>query len=171
MKRLACVLLALAALATSALAHPPAGHVAIRAGRCFDGVRWHEGLTVVLHGSRVSELRHDGSAPAGAVVIDAPSAVLTPGLIDLDSALGLSGGRDEWHEALSPDLSVLDAFAPESEELEALRTSGVTSAWLSPGPSGVLGGRGAVVQPAPRGEAGRVLGSDWGPVSSLTASA
>ncbi len=171
MRGLACALLAFAALATSASAHPPAGHVAIRAGRCFDGVRWHEGITVVLHGSRVAEVRLDGSVPAGAQVIDAPSAVLTPGLIDLDSALGLSEGRDEWHEAVSPDLSVVDAFSPGIEEREAFRVSGVTSAWLAPGPSGVLGGRGAVVQPGPSGERSRVLVRDWGPVGSLTAAA
>jgi imidazolonepropionase-like amidohydrolase len=169
MRKLACALLALAALATSAAAHPPAGHLAIRAGRTFDGVHWHDGLTVVLHGTQVKELRHDGSVPAGAQLIEAPDAVLTPGLIDLDSSLGLADGRDEWPEAVSPDLKVIDAFAPDAAELEALRRSGVTSAWLSPGPSGVLGGRGAWVQPGPPGEAARVLAPDWGPVGSLTA--
>lgn len=171
MRRLAFTLIALLAFTANAWAHPPAGHVAIRAGRCFDGVRWHQGLTVVLHGDRIQDVRRDGSVPPGARLIDVPEAVLTPGLIDLDSSLGLEGARDELHEALSPDLTVIDAFAPDTAELEALRVSGVTSLWLSPGASGVLGGRGAVVQPAPRGKAGRVLSRDWGPVGSLTAAA
>ena len=165
--------LSLLALLVPALAaaHPPAGHVALRAARTFDGLRWHQGATVVLHGDRVSEVRLDGSVPAGVELIEAPDAVLTPGLVDLDSALGLRAHRDEWSEALSPDLRLLDAFAPSAEEAEALRRSGVTSAWLAPGHSSVLGGRGAVVQPAPPGERPSVLAADWGPTGSLAAAA
>ena len=98
------VLIATLTWALAAAAHPPAGHVAIRAGRTFDGAVWIDGAVVVLHGERIQSVRRDGTLPPGVTVIDEPHAVLSPGLVDLDSALGLGGRRDEWHEALSPDL-------------------------------------------------------------------
>lgn len=167
MTRLALLPLLLLTAAGPAAAHPPAGHVAVRAARTFDGLRWHEGATVVLHGDRVSELRLDGSVPPGVEFLEAPEAVLTPGLVDLDSALGLAGRRNESQEALSPDLRLIDAFAPSEREAQALRASGVTSAWLASDHSSVLGGRGAVVQPAPAGRRPEVLAADWGPSGSL----
>lgn len=164
---------ALLLLGTAGLgeAHPPAGHLAIRSARTFDGAAWHEGAVVVLHGGRVSEVRNDGTVPVGTRVDPVQGAVLTPGLVDLDSALGLWRGRDEWHEAAGTDLRVVDGFAPDDREMEAWRRSGVTCAWLSPGRSGVVGGAGALVQPSPWGREPKVLEPAWGLSGSLAAAA
>jgi len=154
-------LLLLAALAPGAMASP----LMIRA-RMFDGSAWRDGVTeVVVDAGVIRSIRTlpEGSAPG------VPGAVLTPGLVDHDSALGLSAGREEPQEAFSPDLLVADAFSPDASESRALARSGVTTAWLGGGGTSVLSGSGALV--APSREAARVTDRRHGLCASLATSA
>jgi imidazolonepropionase-like amidohydrolase len=75
--------------------------------------------------------------------------VVTPGLIDAHTAVGLSGGlnigadqdQDEGSEPNQADLRVLDGFNPNEPLLEFLRSQGVTTIHAVPGRHNVIAGQ------------------------------
>jgi imidazolonepropionase-like amidohydrolase len=78
------------------------------------------------------------------------AAVVTPGLIDAQSVIGLSGSlnvkkADQDHDELSDpnqaDLRVLDSFYPAEPLLQFIREQGVTVIHATPGTSNVLAGQ------------------------------
>lgn len=85
--------------------------------------------------------------PADTPVVTA--AVVTPGLIDAHTVVGLSGatntGADQDQDELSDpnqaDVRVLDGFNPNEPLLEFLRTQGVTVVHAVPGRSNVIAGQ------------------------------
>src|SRR5436190_2029126 len=158
-RRILLLSLILASFAGDALAT----RFAIRAS-VFDGHQWLGMTLVVVSGDRIESVR--ASDVGGIPIIDIPEAILTPGFIDCDSSLGIAGMRDERQESSSADLRFADAFEPDEGESEAFRRSGVTLAWLAPGPSSIVGARGALVQPTASGPA-RVLDADHGLTGSL----
>jgi len=91
--------------------------------------------------------RGDVAAPVGTPELTA--AVVTPGLIDAHTAIGLSGGanvpavqdQDEATDPNQADLRVLDGFNPNEPLLEFLRSQGVTVIHAVPGPANVLAGQ------------------------------
>ena len=131
----ALCLLLLFGHAARAPAHPHPGpdDVRIRAGRVFDGFGWTDDtLVVVRHGVIHDVGRASGTDGDGSV--GAEDGFLTPGLVDLHAVFGLADGAIEGTEAISADLQLIDAFDLSEEEAEAFRRSGVTTAWLAPGP-------------------------------------
>src|SRR5205085_4659039 len=80
------------------------------------------------------------------------ASVVTPGLIDAHSSMGVSGAfnvgadqdQDEATDPNQADLRVLDAFNPNEPLLEFLRSQGVTIIQSVPGPSNVLAGQAGI---------------------------
>ncbi|HBI45213.1 MAG TPA: amidohydrolase, partial [Planctomycetales bacterium] len=74
---------------------------------------------------------------------------VTPGLVDADSTVGLSGAfnlpadqdQDEQSDPNQADLRVLDGFNPNEPLLEVLRQNGVTTIHASPGRVNVIAGQ------------------------------
>lgn len=99
--------------------------------------------TVVLRGGVIQALGADVVAPPDARVIDGAGLVLTPGLIDGFSGLGLPGAKKGSKDAAKPD-----PIAPQRDALDRIeagaalkaRDSGITNA-LSIPQEGVLPGR------------------------------
>ena len=79
----------------------------IRAGRFLaPGDEIHAPM-VVIHGGKITGLSAGGVPQAGAPLRDwGPESVLTPGLVDLYTHLGIEGGADEAHTAVTADLRV-----------------------------------------------------------------
>ncbi len=77
------------------------------------------------------------------------AAVVTPGLIDAHTAVGLSGAfnlaadqdQDEGSDPNQADLRVLDGFNPNEPLLEFLRSQGVTTIHAVPGRNNVIAGQ------------------------------
>ncbi len=88
--------------------------------------------------------------PKGTPVLTA--AVVTPGLIDANSCVGLSGGynvtadqdHDEKSDPNQAELRVLDAFNPDEGLLEFVRREGVTTLHTVPGRSNVIAGQSGI---------------------------
>jgi len=86
------------------------------------------------------------------------AAVVTPGLIDAHSVVGLSGSlnvtadqdQDELTEPNQADLRVLDAFNPNEPLLEFLRQNGVTVIHGVPGRLNVVAGQTGIFRTAGR---------------------
>jgi imidazolonepropionase-like amidohydrolase len=85
--------------------------------------------------------------PGGTPVLRA--AVVTPGLIDASSCVGLSGGanvaadqdQDEKSDPNQADLRALDGFNPNEGLLEFIRREGVTTIHAMPGRQNVIAGQ------------------------------
>lgn len=78
------------------------------------------------------------------------AAVVTPGLIDAHSVVGLSGAlnfkkadqdQDETSDPNQADLRVMDGFNPTEPLLQFIREQGVTVVHALPGPANVLAGQ------------------------------
>ncbi len=88
--------------------------------------------------------------PAGLPELRA--AVVTPGLIDAHSVVGLSGAlnimadqdQDEKSDPNQADLRALDGFNPREGLLEFLRSQGVTVIHAVPGPVNVIAGQSGI---------------------------
>ncbi len=143
-RALAAVVLA-ALVAAPVLADDAADGVEfVRLGRLHvgDGTVEHNVVVAIDDGRFVSVGRD--APPAGANVRDLSQHVGCPGFIDAVTQLGLDGGAAETSEALTPDVRAADAFDGHSKDLAAATAAGTTCVGLSPSPSNVAAGRGAV---------------------------
>lgn len=112
-----------------------------------DGTVLERATVVVQHGRILSVGQ---PAPAGAQRIDGAGKVLTPGLIEARSSLGVveveleDATTDEslHGEALTPGFRVADGFDPSSVWIPVTRQEGITSAITRP-QGGILYGTGA----------------------------
>ena len=117
-----------------------------------------ENGTVLIEGGRIKAVGKAGEVPvpAGARVVDAAGRVVTPGLIDSHSHLGLgpSGGVTEDNETsnpVTPELRIVDSIHPEGEgpdefQFRRALAEGVTTVVARPGSGNVIGGQSAVLK-------------------------
>ena len=106
-----------------------------------------EGDILVIDG-KIAKIGQNLEAPADACVIDAEGHLVTPGLIDahshigmIESAIGFEGS--DVNEATSPNTSIvrgIDGFNPRDITVMEALAGGVTAAATGPGSANVLGG-------------------------------
>ncbi|MEM7204541.1 MAG: amidohydrolase family protein [Planctomycetota bacterium] len=107
-----------------------------------------EGGVVIFAGGKIQAIG-DGQTPlpAGATVIDCEGAVITPGLVDAATALGVSSrDANEQGDEVTPHLHIVDVIDPAAPAFRRARRAGVTTAQVSPGNRNAVGGLGAVVK-------------------------
>ncbi len=135
----------------------PAGEtIAITNGRVLpvSGPAIERG-TVLIRGGKIAAVGADVAVPAGARVVDAAGKIVTPGLIESSTEIGIveifgsaEGTADQstTDAGLSAAFTVVDAFNGESAVIPVTRVDGITSAVVRPGGSGhVFEGQGALV--------------------------
>lgn len=142
------------ALAAALLACPTAADdvIAIRDARVVSvSGPVLERATVVVRDGRIADVGATAQVPAGARVIDARGLTVYPGLVDADSALGLTEvpgvpASDDFSELgeFNPQLSAFDAFHVDSAFVAIARLAGVTAAASSPS-GGMLPGQAALM--------------------------
>jgi imidazolonepropionase-like amidohydrolase len=107
-----------------------------------------DGLILVEDGKiKAVGPRNQVEVPAG--LPELRTAVVTPGLIDTHSVVGLSGAlnitadqdQDEKSDPNQAELQALDGFNPREGLLEFLRSQGVTVIHAVPGPVNVIAGQ------------------------------
>jgi imidazolonepropionase-like amidohydrolase len=130
----------------------------VGAGVVRDGVILIEDGRIAAVGTR-AELRIPPETPI------LTAAVVTPGLIDAHTSVGVSGGanvqadqdQDEKSDPNQADLRVLDGFNPDEGLLEFIRREGVTTIHTVPGRTNVIAGQTGVFRTAGRTAEGMVL--------------
>ncbi|WP_107839771.1 amidohydrolase [Metasolibacillus meyeri] len=116
----------------------------------------------IIHGDLVIE---DGkfkaigdaiSIPANALTIDVQGKIITPGLIDVHTHLGVhaegvgKAGHDfnEISSESTPEVSSLDGIQPQDIGFEDARRNGVTTVQIMPGSANLIGGEMVIVKTA-----------------------
>ena len=131
------------------------GNIAIRGATLWtvtDGVL-DNGDILVLDG-KISKIGSSVEIPQGVPCIEACGRIVTPGLIDCHSHMGLweegypevEAGGNEKMNPLTPHLRALDGFDPADTSFLDARRSGITTAQILPGSANVIGGQGVVVK-------------------------
>ena len=151
MTRLAATLAALAVLAAA----PAAAQVAVRAGtlHTVSGEPIENAVVIAGADGKIEWIgpAAEANIPDGVDVLEA--AVVTPGLVDARSVVGLSGAlnsnvgpvRDqdqlERSSPLQPDLRAIDAYDATETLVEWVRSYGVTTIHTGHGPGALVSGQ------------------------------
>jgi imidazolonepropionase-like amidohydrolase len=112
--------------------------------------------TLVMRDGRIAALGNV-AVPPDARVIDAGGHVVTPGLIDAHSHLGVYASPEvaahaDGNEATSPNTAEVSAehgFWPQDPGLDRALQAGVTSMLVLPGSANLIGGRGFSIKNRP----------------------
>jgi len=127
--------------------------IAVRAGllHTASGPPITDGLVIVEDGKiRLAGKAEGVKLPEGTAVLAA--AVVTPGLIDAHTVVGVSGrlnvpadqDQDEKSDPNQADARILDSFNPDEVLLEFALRHGVTVIQACPGPINVIGGQAGI---------------------------
>ncbi|RLQ96863.1 amidohydrolase [Falsibacillus albus] len=104
--------------------------------------------TVLIEKGKILKVGHDLKVPEDCEVIDAHGKIVTPGLIDVHTHLGVheEGVGQEGHDfnettsAATPYVRAVDGINPEEIGFSDARRSGVTTVQIMPGSANVIGG-------------------------------
>lgn len=113
---------------------------------------------VLINGDKIAAVGPAGSVtiPEGAKVIDASGRIVTPGLVDSHSHLGLGASGwvtedNEMSNPVTPELRIIDSIHPEGvgpdrNQFRKALAEGVTTVVARPGSGNVIGGQSAVLK-------------------------
>jgi imidazolonepropionase-like amidohydrolase len=113
-----------------------------------------ENGTILVENGKIAAVGREVKVPRGAQVIDARGKVVMPGMFDAGNKLGtveipalqITVDDTEYTDPLQPQLRVLDALNPGSENILVARVSGITNALSTPADGNLIGGQSAVIQ-------------------------
>lgn len=109
---------------------------------------------VLLDGARIKAVGRDLSAPRGATVIDARGKVVTPGLVETHSHLGVyplpgvDANRDgnEATHPTTPEVRAIDSVDGDDPGFDRALMGGVTTVQILPGSANLIGGQSAILK-------------------------
>ncbi len=131
--------------------------LAITGGRILtaNGEDIAEGVILIENGKIVA-VERDVSVPEDASVIEARGKVITPGLIDAHTHLGLDeqgvgvAGDDgnESVEPITPQMRAIDGINLEDIAFDDARKAGITVSEVKPGSGNIIGGQCVIIKHA-----------------------
>lgn len=109
---------------------------------------------LLLQDGRITMIGKGLVAPQGARVVDVRGKVVTPGLVDMHSHLGVYAAPNarahadgnEMTAPTTPAVRAIDAFDPEDAAIARAVAGGVTTALVLPGSGNVMGGQALYVK-------------------------
>jgi imidazolonepropionase-like amidohydrolase len=152
----AAVLVAMGALMAATLPHPAEAQVAIRGEvvHPVSGPSIPDGVVLVGADGKIEAV-----GPASRVQVPAgyrtlSGAVVTPGLVDAHSVVGLAGYLNQPHDqdqmdlssAIQPELRAIDAYNAREVLVEWLRSHGVTTVHTGHAPGPLVSGQTMIVK-------------------------
>lgn len=116
-----------------------------------------DGGDVLVRDGKIAAVGADLPAEAGVTEIDGKGRVLSPGIIDIHSHLGvyaspgLQGHQDgnEMSDPVTAGVWAEHSIMPEDTGFDAARAAGVTSMLILPGSANLIGGRAVAVRNVP----------------------
>ena len=109
---------------------------------------------ILVDGGKILAVGKRVDAPDGCEVFDAKGMLVTPGLIDAHTHIGLDETAIRWEGAdynemsdpVTPEMRGIDGINPMDEALRCALQGGVTSAITGPGSANVVGGTFAAIK-------------------------
>ena len=125
------------------------GHIVTMTGEELDG-----GSLLIGDDGKIIAIGKDLQAPENAEVIDAEGHLVTPGIVEAHSHVGLHGTLLRWEgnevneriDPLTPQLRVIDGINPFDEAFHNAVSHGVTTVCVAPGSANVVGGSVAAIK-------------------------
>lgn len=97
--------------------------------------------SVVVKDGKISEVDPKVTEPAGATIIDATGAFVTPGIIDCHPHIAIEGGTNEGSVSDSSMVNIRDVIDPEDISIYRAMAGGVTTANILHGSANAVGRR------------------------------
>jgi len=153
-----CLLTAAAAvtLSLSAGADALEAQLAVRGGTVYtmEGPALQNGVVLIGADGRIQQVGPAASTPIPAGWRTLEAAVVTPGLVDGRSVVGLAGYLNQPHDqdqletssAIQPELRAVDAYNPREALVDYVRSLGVTTMHTGHGPGALMSGQTMVVK-------------------------
>ena len=109
---------------------------------------------VLLDGEKIVAVGEDLTLPEGCEIFDAAGKIVTPGLIDAHTHLGVYAEPTEWSAEdgnetsgpVTPAMDALDAINPSDIAFDDAFSGGVTTVMIAPGSANAVGGQCVVVK-------------------------
>jgi len=101
---------------------------------------------LLVENGKISKVGTNLTAPAGAVVVDANSKHVTPGIIDCHSHSAIRGGVNEGSNNITAEVRIRDVINPEDINIYRQLAGGTTAANLLHGSANSIGGQNATVK-------------------------
>lgn len=129
--------------------------LAITNGKIYDGKgNILEDQPLLVKGGKFELISSNDNIPEACEIIDAKGKIITPGLIDVHTHLGVSEegvgkeGSDfnETSGPVTPQIRAIDGINPMEIGFEDARKSGVTTVQVMPGSANVIGGEMVVLK-------------------------
>lgn len=113
-----------------------------------------ENGTICVEDGKIVSVTEGEGAPQGARIVDIAGKVVTPGLIDAHTHMGVHSeglvwSSEDYNERCNPvtgQVDVLDGFYPFDIGLLESLSGGVTTAMIAPGSANPIGGRCMIVK-------------------------
>ena len=145
--------------AVLALAPPAPAQIAVRGETVYTmaGAPLKDGI-VLVEGGKITRVGPAASVPAPAGHRLLRAKVVTPGLIDAHTVVGLAGYLNQNHDqdqlerstAVQPELRAIDSYNPREPLVEYLRGYGVTVLHTGHAPGALISGQTMIVKTAGR---------------------
>lgn len=147
---------ALGLVIVSASAQPALAQIAVRADtvHTMAGPAIADGV-VLMRDGRIERVGPAASVQVPSGYREVRARVVTPGLVDAHTVVGISGYLNQPHDQdqlessspMQPELRAVDAYNPEDKLVEWLRELGVTTMHTGHGPGALISGQTMVVKP------------------------
>lgn len=107
-----------------------------------------EKADLLIADGKIAAIGENLEAPEGCVIFDADGMLVTPGLIDAHTHIGLHGEAVRWEgldinemsNPVTPEMRAIDGIYPQDEAFHLALEGGVTTAVTGPGSANVIGG-------------------------------
>lgn len=116
------------------------------------------GGTVLIDGEKIAAVGNDIDIPDGCTIVNVAGKVVTPGLIDAHTHLGVYAESLDWSgedvneisQPVTPALDVIDALNPADVGLAEAVGGGITTVMVAPGSANPVGGQCMIIKTRPR---------------------
>lgn len=121
----------------------------IKSGKVIDVVEMKEEiLDIAISGNKITQIAKEISVGPEDCVIHAAGKIITPGIIDAHTHLGLDGDSigferkdyNELNDPVTPQMRAIDGFNPMDVTICEALMGGITTVATGPGSANVLGG-------------------------------
>lgn len=123
--------------------------LAIKNAKVFDGNgNVLENQVILVENGKFTHIGSNVEIPTNCEVVDVEGKIVTPGLIDVHSHLGVSEegigsvgvDTNETSSATTPEVRAIDAIDPTEAGFQDCRNEGITTVQVMPGSANVIGG-------------------------------